>query len=197
DWRELMRLYLVRRTRSFIKHHYAQTDPNTGLKYLIAADGTHMPFPERVPRTVKIRMDRRNTGDQYARLYDADVVDTVNRLHLPRYGMANYIAPSPDKPPTQAEAALFRNLSRAGSRLIGFCRTNLFKRLESSGQAFLLSLERHILRNFVYLHALIHGLEVPLGTQDAELLDPRIDDEGEDLFGDDEQEDDGTSAPED
>ncbi len=30
DWRELMRLYMVRRTRSFIQENYADTDPNTG-----------------------------------------------------------------------------------------------------------------------------------------------------------------------
>ena len=54
---------------------------------------------------------------------------------------------------------------------MGFCRTNLFKRLESSGQAFLQSIERHILRNFVYLHAIENGLPLPIGTQDAELLD--------------------------
>lgn len=30
DWRELMRLYLVRRTRSFIQNHYADTDQATG-----------------------------------------------------------------------------------------------------------------------------------------------------------------------
>jgi len=30
DWRELMRLYMVRRTRSFIQQHYAKDDPKTG-----------------------------------------------------------------------------------------------------------------------------------------------------------------------
>ena len=38
---------------------------------------------------------------------------------------------------------------------MGICRTNLFKRLESSGQALIQSIERHILRNFVYLHAIL------------------------------------------
>ena len=33
DWRELMRLYLVRRTRSFIQDNYAETDPTNGRKY--------------------------------------------------------------------------------------------------------------------------------------------------------------------
>lgn len=63
---------------------------------------------------------------------------------------------------------------------MGFCRTNLFKRLESSGVAFLQSLERHILRNYVYLHAIAHDLPLPIGTQDAVLLDEVGNDEDED-----------------
>ncbi len=185
DWRELMRLFMVRRTRGFIKQHYAQTDPQTGRKFLTAADGTHMPFPDRVPRTLKVRIDRKNGGDQYARLYDDGVVDTINRLNLPRYGLANYIAPSPIQPPSQTESGSLADLSRAGPRLKGFCRTNLFKRLERSGQSFLLSLERHILRNFVYLHALERDLPLPIGTQDAELLDSRFHDNDEELFDQD------------
>ena len=51
---------------------------------------------------------------------------------------------------------------------MGFCRTNLFKRLESSGQAFIQSVERHILRNYIFLHAIENGLPLPIGTQDAE-----------------------------
>ena len=49
DWRELMRLYLVRRTRSFIQDNYATTDSRTGRKYLTFADGTRSYFPRRVP----------------------------------------------------------------------------------------------------------------------------------------------------
>ena len=75
---------------------------------------------------------------------------------------------------------MLRDLSRAGKRLMGFCRTNLFKRLESSGQAFLQSVERHILRNYVFLHAIENGLPLPIGTQDAELLDTRVYDEDAD-----------------
>ena len=54
---------------------------------------------------------------------------------------------------------------------MGFCRTNLFKRLESSGHAFLLSVERHLLRNFVYIHAIENEKPLPIGTIDAGLLD--------------------------
>ncbi len=195
DWRDLMHLYLVRRTRSFIQDNYAETDQETGRKFLTYEDGTRSFFPTRVPKTVKFAIDDSNPNDQYAKLYSQQVVDTVNDLHLPRYGLGNYVADNPGTPPTAAEERQIDDLSRAGKRLMGFCRTNLFKRLESSGAALLQSVERHVLRNYVFLHALKKGLPLPLGTQDAEMLDSRFTDEDADqakgsLFDpeDDEQE---------
>jgi SNF2 family DNA or RNA helicase len=180
DWRELMRLYLVRRTRTFIQDNYAKTDEKSGRKYLTFSDGTPTFFPERIPRTIRFNLNDKKTSDQYARLYSSKVVDLINALNLPRYGLGNYIVATPEKPPTQAEAKQIQDLSRAGKRLMGFCRTNMFKRLESTGAAFLLSVSRHILRNFVFLHALENKLPLPLGTQDAALLDDRIYDEDTD-----------------
>jgi len=180
DWRELMRLFLVRRTRSFIQENYAETDPENGRKYLIFEDGTRSYFPVRIPKTVKFKIDDRDPNDQYAKLYASDVVDTINSLRLPRYGLGNYVKESHLTPPAQSEAIVLQDLSRAGKRLMGFCRTNLFKRLESSGQAFILSIERHILRNYVVLHAVKEGKPLPVGTQDAVLLDARVYDEDAD-----------------
>ena len=57
DWRDLMRLYLVRRTRSFIQDNYADTDPDTGRKYLTYEDGNRSYFPTRVPKTIKFGID--------------------------------------------------------------------------------------------------------------------------------------------
>ncbi len=179
DWRDLMRLYLVRRTRSFIQDNYADTDLGTGRKYLTYEDGNKSYFPARVPKTIKFAIDESDPNDQYARLYSPGVVETINELELPRYGLWNYISDSPPSPPTEAEARQIQNLSRAGRRLMGFCRTNLFKRLESSGAAFLLSVERHLLRNYVFLHAIRNGLPLPIGTQDAEMLDSRFTDDDE------------------
>ncbi len=188
DWRELMRLYLVRRTRTFIKDNYAETDSETGRKFLTFEDGTRAYFPDRLPRTVKFKIGKAG-DDQYARLYSDEVVDIINHLNLPRYGLGNYLAPSPHEPPTQAEGKVIQDLSRAGKRLMGFCRTNLFKRLESSGQAFLQSVERHILRNFVYLYAIENDLPLPIGSQDTELLDTRFTDAEEaELVGSEEEE---------
>ena len=262
DWRELMRLYLVRRTRSFIMDNYAETDAETERKFLAFPDGTRSYFPIRVPKTVKFSIDDENPDDTYAQLYSPRVVEIINDLQLPRYGLANYIVdmtggarletaptegtaleieptqkkdtiaetrletaptegatletepaqekdtiaetrletaptegatlettPTQEKglePLTPAEKQQLANLSRGGQRLIGFSRTNLFKRLESSGQAFLQSVERHILRNYVYLNAIENGELLPLGAQDSAMLDARFYDEDADITSFDE-----------
>ncbi len=198
DWRELMRLFMVRRTRSFVERNYAFSEcpacsailastqdkcPKCGRakakedrRFLVLEGGGRFRFPRRRPKTLTFRIRDQDPDDQYARLYSDQVVDTVRMLHLPRYGLANYLKPAPETPPAQEEAEIMANLSRAGTRLLGFCRTNLFKRLESSGHSFLLSVRRHILRNYVYLHALEKGLPLPIGTQDSALFDTRNDD---------------------
>ncbi|GAG29111.1 unnamed protein product, partial [marine sediment metagenome] len=183
DWRDLMRLYLVRRTRTFIQNNYAKTDESNGRRYLQFPDGRRSYFPTRTPRTVPFQTDDKDPNDQYACLYSDSVVDTINDLALPRYGLGNYEVNTPEHPPTQKEAEALRDLSRAGKRLMGFCRTNLFKRLESSGMAFIQSVERHILRNFIFLHAIENNLELPIGSQGAELLDTRQRDEDVNRFG--------------
>lgn len=81
--RDLMRLYMVRRTRSFIQDNYAETDPINGRKYLTFEDGTRSYFPVRKPKTVKFKINSKDTDDQYARLYASDIVDAVNSLNLP------------------------------------------------------------------------------------------------------------------
>ena len=126
---------------------------------------------------MKFTIDDQNPNDQYAQLYSEPVVDIIDNLKLPRYGLANYISESPPKPPTSAETKQLEDLSRAGKRLIGFCRSNLFKRLESSGAAFIQSVERHVLRNHVFLYALENDEPLPIGPQDAEMLDARLHDE--------------------
>ena len=195
DWRELMRLYMVRRTRGFIQENYAGTDEDNGRKFLTFADGSRSYFPSRVPKTLKFKINDANPDDQYARLYSTEVVDTINGLSLPRYGLGNYIAPTPDQPPTTADDKILKDLSRAGKRLMGFCRTNLFKRLESGGQTFMLSIERHILRNYIYLHAIENNLPLPIGTQDAGMLDTRLSDDEEEAGMEFENESQGGAAP--
>ncbi|MHB0984608.1 MAG: helicase-related protein [Sulfuricella sp.] len=195
DWRDLMRLYMVRRTRGFIMQHYSQEDERG--KYLQFADGRKSYFPKRVPKNLTFTINDADPADPYARFYSDKVVGTINALVLPRYGLGNYIAPKPKIPPTPHQDKIIDGLSRAGTRLMGFCRTNLFKRLESAGPAFLLSIERHILRNFIVLHAIKNGLDIPLGTQGAELLDTRYyDEDPEDAMAEDVDDDTVVDDPE-
>lgn len=177
DWQELMRLFMVRRTRSFIQKNYAETDPSNGRTFLTFDDGTRSYFPIRTPKTAKFKVDDIDPNDQYARLYSEFVVNKVASLELARYGLGNYIAPNPSDSPSQREDKVIKDLGRAGKRLMGFCRTNLFKRLESGGVTFIQSVGRHVLRNYVFIHALENGLPVPIGTQDVELFDTRSQDE--------------------
>jgi len=172
DWRDLMRLYLVRRTRSFILDNYAELDPISGRRYMRLRNGNLSFFPLRVPRTVHLQ-----PSPQYQRLYSDQVVLLINSLSLPRYGLGQYVTKSAHKNATDDEQKLLDNLSRAGVRLMGFSRTNLFKRLESSGMSFFQSLDRHLLRNYVFLHALENDLPLPIGTLDADILDPATEDE--------------------
>ncbi len=179
DWRELMRLFLVRRTRSFIQNYYAQSDEN-GRKYLLLEDGSRSYFPTRVPKTLKFTMDDSDAHDQYAQLYSERVINVINALSLPRYGLGNYLRSNADVLAKPAERPMLNNLSKAGKRLLGYSRTGLFKRLESSGSAFIQSLDRHILRNHVFLYAIKNNLPLPIGTQDADMLDPGVEDEDAD-----------------
>ncbi len=211
DWRSLMSLYMVRRTRSYIRRNYAVRDDETGRYYLEMSGDRRFFMPERIPLSEHFEVDACDPRDQYAALYSDDVVSLINGLHLPRYGLQEYRRAKPPRKPSAEEAGILDDLGRARRRLMGFSRTNLFKRLESSGHAFLLSVERHILRNYVFLHALENNLALPIGTQGAELLrmdvtlDTRFEDEdaddpgytAEDLLDDDttrEEFEEGTGA---
>jgi superfamily II DNA or RNA helicase len=179
DWRDLMRLYLIRRTRSFIQDNYAETDSTNGRKYLLFPNGGRFYFPLRKPKTIKYAVNENDPNDPYGRLASPEVVKIVETLKLPRYGLGNYVSKPKEKTASPEEKKQIEGLSRAGKRLMGFCRTNLFKRLESGGLAFLLSIERHILRNYIYLHAIENDLPIPIGTQSSEYLDTTRTDEDE------------------
>ncbi len=177
DWRKLMRLYMVRRTRSFILDNYALTDHEKGQKYLPLDNGQRAYFPARLPKTATFPIN-----EQYAQLYSKAVVNKIAALNLPRYGLGGYLVP--DIQMSKIEEQITKDLSRGGKRLIGFCRTNLFKRLESSGEVFILSLERLILRNNIYLYALLNNKDIPIGTQDFTYFDTRLTDDDDESISD-------------
>ncbi len=171
DWQELLKTYMVRRTRTFIKSNYAIWDEERKQHYIPFNDNSINYFPERVPKKVQYSFDENDPTDIYVKLYSSEVVDKINGLHLARYGLGNYLDPNSSQVPTKEEDRIMANLSRAGKRLMGFCRTNLFKRLESSGFSFLVSLARHVSRNYLFLYALENGLPFPIGPQESAAMD--------------------------
>ncbi len=177
DWRELMRLFLVRRTRGFIKKHYSIFDDEKQRYYLEFSNGTRNYFPNRIAKKVEYPFNEHDKNDPYAQLYSETIVEIIDQLNLPRYGLLDDLNAHLKTPATVAEQGVIENLTRAGKRLKGFARTNLFKRLESGGEAFLLSIYRHIMRNALFSYALKNEFEIPIGQQESALLDSFITDE--------------------
>ncbi len=190
DWQELMKLFLVRRTRTFIKDNYAKTDAATGRKYLEFRDGRKNFFPERKPKAIKFDTV---PGDQYSRLYSEEMIAMMEELRLPRYGLSQYEDTSKTASASTSDKHLLENLSRAGKRMMGFCKSTFFKRIDSSGFSFLLTLYRHILRNAVFIYAIENKLPLPIGDENN-LPEEWIEDEDvNDIFSND-NEDEGSRA---
>ena len=160
DWNDLMKLFLIRRTRTFIKDNYAKVDPDNQRKYLQFPNGEKSYFPTRIPKAIKFDT---HPEDQYSRLYSDDMITLMECLRLPRYGLYQYFDPNKAIDETDQEKRVIDNLSKAGSHMSGFCKSTFFKRIDSSGVAFLLTVYRHILRNAVFLFAIDNKLPLPVG----------------------------------
>lgn len=190
DWRELMSLFMIRRTRSYVEQNNAEKDETTGRSYLRFGDGSRFFFPKRLPITLPFEVEAESHDNIYARLQSVETVNLITNLRLPRYGLGNYVRASLPGSISAADAEMIKGLSRAGKRLIGFCKTGFFKRLESEAYSFLASVRRHLVRNSLFIHALKSGLPLPIGIgaysiQNLVTSDPEeFDDVALDLFAD-------------
>ncbi|MCS7154122.1 MAG: phospholipase D-like domain-containing protein, partial [Bacteroidia bacterium] len=117
DWRNLMRLFLVRRTRSYVIKNYAYKD-DEGY-YLEIEKGKRFYFPKRIPERTTYTPDAIQQ-----KLFSEKVVELISSLHLPRYGLAAYIlsAPLPNCSPTKEEEKVLHNLKQARTQLRGFIK---------------------------------------------------------------------------
>lgn len=168
DWKRLMSEHLVRRTRTFIKNNYSESDDD-GSKYLRFADGTKFRFPERVARPIDHPFAE---GDPAALMVSDDTLNSLQNLVLPRYSLIDYVDEKRKSEWSDEDKQIVENLRRARGQVAGFVRTTLYKRLSSGGYAFTLSLRRHVARNELFLFAIDNGLPLPTGTiQEADLLD--------------------------
>ena len=175
DWQELMAQFLVRRTRSFVEKNYAKKDE--GRRYLDFGSGKRFYFPQRVAKPVERDMAE---DDPAAVMASDETLDDIGTLKLPRYRMYHYL--DEDFSPESDEVKqLYTDLkTTASGNLAGFTRVMMFKRLSSSGPAFLATLRRHRLRNQVSLHALDHDRMVPIGSVDNSLWAAETDQDLED-----------------
>ncbi|WP_423916837.1 helicase-related protein [Candidatus Poriferisodalis sp.] len=180
DWQALMSQYMVRRTRRFVEDNYALTDEQ-GRRYLEFGTGKRFHFPERTPQPV----DWYLTEDDPAHEMTSDrTLDAIRDLRLPRYQLG-YFIDEDFVPGDGDERHLVEDLENSvQGNLAGFTRITMFKRLSSSGPAFVATLRRHRLRNLVAAYALANGLDMPIGSVDNVLwaaeTDQELEDSGED-----------------
>jgi len=186
DWSELMKLFLVRRTRTFIKNNFAKVDESNGRRYLQFSNGQKSYFPDRKPHSIKYPVEK---GDQLSKLYSAEMIELMGKLNLPRYGLNNYISDNRAEEAQKHEQQIIENLSRAGARMMGFCKSTLFKRMDSSGYSFLVTLYRHLMRNMLFVYAIENKLPLPIGDENAMPTDlPEDNDVSNIVLSGDEQE---------
>ncbi|MCZ0932103.1 MAG: helicase-related protein [Oligoflexia bacterium] len=176
DWQQLMAQFLVRRTRSFIKENYGKKS-KSGRYYIEATAGGKKFFPERVAKTVSYEVD-----EQYKRLFSEEVVDMINDLKLARYDLNQYKKKNLTGLSIE-EKNLFKDLERSRAHPKGFCRINLFKRLESSGFSFLQSVQRHILRNCIFTYAIETKQDLIVGEKGGEIIADAFDDKEGGMIG--------------
>ena len=176
DWQALMSQYLVRRTRRFVEDNYALADEQ-GRRYLEFGAGRRFYFPKRVAMPV----ERTLAEDDPAHAMASDeTLDSIKGLLLPRYRLGDYLDGG-FEPSNPTERQLVDDLEQsARGNLAGFTRVTMFKRLSSSGPAFVATLRRHRLRNLVAAHALGNDLAVPVGSVDNALWASESDNEPED-----------------
>ncbi len=181
DWQALMSQYMVRRTRRFVEDNYALTDEH-GRRYLEFGTGKPFYFPERIPLPV----DWDLTEDDPAFEMTSDrTLDAISDLRLPRYQLG-YFIDEDFVPGDKGEQRLVEDLENSlQGNLAGFTRITMFKRLSSSGPAFVATLRRHRLRNLVAAYALENGLDMPIGSVDNALWAAETDQEPEDSGEDD------------
>ena len=93
-------------------------------------------------------------------------------LHVPRYGLGLYLNPQEESRPHRPSAVAPKTLKMCGQAPHGLLPHQPVQAPESNGFSFLQSIDRHVLRNQVYLYAIENGLDLfPLGVLDAGLLD--------------------------
>ena len=154
--RELLRHLLIRRTRSHILQYYAKQDNEFSRKY-IEINGKRNYFPERRLETVDYSID-----SVYSGVYDR-ILDGIKEMNYTRYCLGAYV--KPDKQGLRE----YRELNQTSGVLRGLVRSLLFKRFESSVEAFRKTVERMINSHRLFAEGLNRGF-VALGEDASRII---------------------------
>jgi len=181
---ELLRHVLIRRLRNHILRFYGydaetheRVDPSQFRDYLdgtrrayIMVGGRHQFFPRRELETIEYSIE-----DTYQGLYQdirghlgkprkrASAKPPAGELTYARYGLWHYVAREKQRKQPYVD------LHRAGANLRGLMRVLLFKRFESSVEAFRSTVERLLTGHERFLAALDNGI-IPAGEKAEEIL---------------------------
>ncbi len=158
DWRRLLSLYLVRRTRPYLLENYSKTD-SEGKRYFEYRDGTRFHFPKRQALPLEYPGGIDDPCDQLASIENFDALE---QMHFARYQLGKYFA-NDFLARDAEEERLFDDLQRATASR-GFIQTTVLKRLASSPKAFFITVEKMLLRAHILRYALENNFPVPIGA---------------------------------
>ena len=193
---DLLANILIRRTRNHILRWYGfdalthqPVDPSRFREYqdgrrraYVIVAGKHQFFPKRELETVEYSIE-----DTYQGLYQElrgymgkprkgqPVKPSPNELTYARYGLWHYV-----KKERQKEEP-YASLHRAGANLRGLIRVLLFKRFESSVEAFRQSVRKLLIVHERFLNAITEGF-VPAGDDAQAILYEPNQEEEQDLM---------------
>ena len=144
----LLQHFLIRRTRKHIREHWPDAK--------IAGRPVH--FPERRLKTIDYSIEK-TYGGFYNRLRELIEPPDPHRrkrhgMTYARYGLHWYVLPD------KQQVDPYKDLARAGQRLRGLMRTLLFKRLESSVEAFRQTVAGLVERHKIFLRGLDEGFVI-------------------------------------
>lgn len=148
--KDFLRYILIRRTRKFILKWYGKDD-ETGRKYVEIGDRKQY-FPQRILETIDYSIEKTYNG-----LYD-EIRKKIKDLTLARYNLYEYVLEE------YKNLSPYNELKQAGQSLKGIMRVILFKRFESSVEAFKKTISNLIELNWLMTEAIKEGF-IPAGEE--------------------------------
>ena len=155
---DLLRNILIRRTRTQIRDKYAEYDNERDSWYMTGADGERRYLPNR-----KLRNPEQYDADK---VYDSGysgIEEYIMKLKLARYGPGKYLAEE------YMETRPYDDLISTTKPLIGIVRSLLLKRMESSIQAFHISID-HYIQGHEKFRAILKKGTVPIGRDFGDVI---------------------------